>query len=147
MVVRAIIDSTEFAGISNFYGFAVTKGAPIGRCFTYSPLVIVKHARLVQQIKHPNAWCCIVISHKSCLMQWLTSACASILISSLHHCLYVLHISGTQPQKNGNGKVLTSCLHASLLAYISFQLFATTYHLIFYFSLFSLHFQVGYTSG
>jgi len=28
-----IIDSTEFAGISNFYGFAVTKGAPIGRVF------------------------------------------------------------------------------------------------------------------
>ena len=33
MVVPAIIDSTEFAGISNFYGFAVTKGAPIGRMF------------------------------------------------------------------------------------------------------------------
>ena len=29
----AIIDSTEFAGISNFYGFAVTTGAPIGRVF------------------------------------------------------------------------------------------------------------------
>ena len=28
-----IIDSTEFAGISNFYGFAVTKGALIGRVF------------------------------------------------------------------------------------------------------------------
>ena len=33
MVVPVIIDSIEFAGISNFYGFAVTKGAPIGRMF------------------------------------------------------------------------------------------------------------------
>ena len=43
-----IIDSTEFAGISNFYGFAVTKGAQSEVCFTDLPLVIVKHAQLVR---------------------------------------------------------------------------------------------------
>ena len=40
-----------------------------------------------------NAWCCIVISRKICLMRWLTSPCVSFLISSLLWCLYVLHIS------------------------------------------------------
>ena len=95
-------------------------------------------------MSNPNAWCCIVISHKTCLMQWLTSPCVSFLISSLLHCSYELHISGIQSQ-NGNAKVLTCCLHASFLAYISFQLFATTDHLTIYFSLFSLHFQAGFS--
>jgi len=44
-------------------------------------------------MNNPNAWCCIVISRKICLMRWLTSPCASFFISSLLRCLYVLHIS------------------------------------------------------
>ena len=44
-------------------------------------------------MNNPNAWCCIVISRKICLMRWLTSPCASFFISSLLRCSYVLHIS------------------------------------------------------
>ena len=91
-------------------------------------------------MKNPNTWCCIAISLKICHMQWLTSPCASILISSLLHCSDVLYISGIQSEKNGNAKVLICCVHASFWLPFLFnclQQHITWYYIFRYFSPFA----------
>ena len=112
MVVPAIIDSTEFAGISYFYGFAVTKGAPIGRVFyIFTPCDceacsiaigltdeeieskhLVLHCNFLQDLSHAMA--------DQSMCEYF-----DIISSSLFICVDPV-------TKNKNAKVLTSSLHA-----------------------------------